>query len=82
MRLSDAFEKRRDGDGGDLAAVAKDFEWTATVININPGHNSALQKNCKPLYDYVRYVSRIKENKKHGMNAEESVNEAVGWAIK
>ena len=81
MRLSDAFEKRRDGDGGDLAAVAKDFEWTATVININPGHNSALQKNCKPLYDYVRYVGRITDNKKKGLPIKEAVDDAVNWAI-
>ena len=81
MRLSDAFEKRRDGDGGDLAAVAMDFEWTATVININPGHNSALQKNCKPLYDYVRYVGRITDNKKKGLPIKEAVDDAVNWAI-
>ena len=73
LRLSEAFEnKEKDGD----------FEWTAELININQDHNNSLQKNCKPLYDYVRYVSRIKENKKQGMTAEESVNEAVGWAIK
>ena len=82
MHLSDAFEKRRDGDGGDLAAVAKDFEWTATVININPGHNSALQKNCKPLYDYVRYVGKITDNKKKGLPIKEAVDDAVNWAIK
>ena len=78
MRLSDAFEKRRNG--GDPAEIAKDFEWTATVININPGHNSALQKNCKPLYDYVRYVGRIAENKKKGLPIKEAVDDAVNWA--
>ena len=59
----------------------QDFEWTATVININPGHNSALQKNCKPLYDYVRYVGRIKDNQKNGMPVKEAVDDAVNWAI-
>lgn len=73
LRLSDAFEeKEKDGD----------FEWTAELININSSHNKSLQKNCKPLYDYVRYVSKIKENKKHNMSTEEAVNEAVDWAIK
>ena len=40
------------------------------------------KKNCKPLYDYVRYVSKIKENKKLNMPTEEAVNKAVDWAIK
>ena len=84
MRLSDAFERRGDGAGGDCsttANVAKDFEWTATVININPGHNKTLQKNCKPLYDYVRYVGRIADNKKKGLPIKEAVDDAVNWAI-
>lgn len=73
LRLSDAFEdKENDGD----------FEWTAELININSNHNKTLQKNCKPLYDYVRYVSKIKENKKLNMPTEEAVNKAVDWAIK
>ena len=81
MHLSDAFERRKDRDGGNSADIAKDFEWTATVININPGYNSALQKNCKPLYDYVRYVGRIADNKKKGLSIKEAVDDAVNWAI-
>ncbi len=73
LKLSDAFEnKEKDGD----------FEWTAELININSNHNNSLQKNCKPLYDYVRYISRIKDNRKKGMSKEEVVNEAVDWAIR
>lgn len=73
LRLSDAFEtKEKSGD----------FEWTAEMINININHNTTLQKNCKPLYDYVRYVARIKDNRKQGMSATDVVNEAVVWAIK
>lgn len=34
------------------------------------------------MYDYVRYVSKIKENKKLNMPTEEAVNKAVDWAIK
>lgn len=59
----------------------KDFEWTATVININPEHNKTLQKNCKALYDYVRYVGRIADNKKKGLPIKEAVDDAVNWAI-
>lgn len=55
------------------------------IINkIEPSgtQRETLQKNCKPLYDYVRYVSKIKENKKLNMPTEEAVNKAVDWAIK
>ena len=34
------------------------------------------------MYDYVKYVSRVKENKKKGMPVTEAVDEAVDWAIK
>ena len=52
------------------------------MININPGHNSSLQKNCKPLYNYIQYVSRVSCNKKKGMSIKDAVVEAVDWAIK
>ncbi len=73
LKLSDAFENKEKGG---------DFEWTAELINININHNKTLQKKCKPLYDYVSYVSRITDNKKNGMSAVDAVNEAVDWACK
>lgn len=72
LRLSDSFEK---------PATQGEFEWTATMININRNHNESLQKKCIPLYNYVEYVSRILDNKKNGMPAAQAVNEAVDWAI-
>ncbi len=62
--------------------MAKQFQWTAHVININENSNKTLQKKCKPLYDYIRFVSRVKNNKKSGMQIDEAVNEAVDWACK
>ncbi|MBP5448360.1 MAG: hypothetical protein J6X95_09800 [Treponema sp.] len=73
LKLSDAFEIK-DNSG--------DFEWTADVININKGVNETLVKKCKSMYDYVRLVSRISENKKKKMKIEQAVREAVDWAIK
>ncbi len=59
------------------------FEWTAHVININENQNISLQKKCKPLYDYISFVSRINHKKEEeGMSAEAAVREAVDWAIK
>ena len=34
------------------------------------------------MYDYVRYVGRIAENKKKGLSTQEAVDDAVNWAIK
>ena len=70
--LSDAFEKP-DNSG--------DFEWTATLVNINRDRNKSIQKNCKPLYDYSSFVSRTRDNMLSGMPRHEAFEEAVDWAI-
>jgi len=72
LRISDAFI--RENKTGD-------FEWTATIININQNHNTSLQKNCKALYHYVQYVSRVVANTRNGMENKDAVEEAVEWAI-
>ena len=71
LKLSDAFF-HEDKSGK--------FEWTARVLNVNKEYNLSLQKKCKPLYDYIQFVSRINENKTKGMTIEEAVDEAVNWA--
>ena len=71
QKLSDAF-LNEDKSGK--------FEWTARILNINKKYNLSLQKKCKPLYDYIQFVSRINENKTKGMTIEEAVDEAVNWA--
>ena len=73
LKLSDAFI---DFDS------QEDFEWTATMININKNHNESLHKNCKPLYDYSSFVDRIKVNIKSGMKNEAAIDEAIEWGIK
>ena len=73
MRLSDSF-MRPDGSGA--------YEWTAYVKNINSNHNEPLQKKCKSLYDYSRFVAKVRENTKDGMEAREAVNDAVSMAIR
>ena len=71
-RLSDAF---------DVPDSSADFEWTATVLNINKNHNPDLQKSCKSLYDYTEYVNRVKENLKTKAR-DAAVQEAVDYAIR
>ena len=73
LKLATAFEQQ-DNSG--------DFEWTATVINMNPEHNKILHKNCKPLYHYVSFVYRIKDNIKSGITKDKAIEEAIDFAIK
>lgn len=72
LKLSDMFEKSIDSN---------DFEWTATVININKNHNSELQKSCKALYNYVEFISLIKENLKNGDSKNKAIEKALNFAI-
>ena len=73
LKLSHAFEvPKNEGE----------FEWTATLVNINKGHNEQLLAKCKPLGDYAAYIERIKVNLMQGLNKEEAVREAMEYAIK
>ena len=72
LYLSDAFE---------IPAESGDFEWTATMLNINAGRNKTLLQKCKPLYYYSCYVDRVKANVRSGMTKENAVSEAVNLAI-
>ena len=72
-RLSDLFE---------VSDSSGEFEWTATVININKKHNETLQKNCKSLYYYCVFVDRVKANLNKKMEPKDAINEAVDFAIK
>ena len=51
LRLSDSF----------INPIEKgNFEWTATVININKGKNDTLRNNCQPLDDYMFFVEKVR----------------------
>ena len=70
--LSDAFEK---------PTTAGEFEWTATVLNVNANHNPTLQKKCKALYDYSNFVANVRQRIKSGQERDEAVKAAVDDAI-
>lgn len=71
LKLSDAFINSNNSG---------EFEWTATVYNINPNMNDDLLNKCKALKDYMIFINRIRSNlKKH--HIEEAVEEAVKSCI-
>ena len=71
-RLSDVFEK---------PTTPGEFEWTATVLNVNANHNPALQKKCKALYDYSNFVANVRKRIASGQERDEAVKAAVDDAI-
>ena len=58
-----------------------DFEWTATVYNLNRGKNDDLLERCKPLSDYMELVNRIRDNQRKGMNVRNAIDDAVDSCI-
>ena len=73
LRLSDAFiNKSEDGT----------FEWTATMVNINKGHNTKLMKSCRILEEYSLFINRIKEYLGQKHSVENAVQTAVNDCIR
>ena len=61
----------------------KVFIQIPSPIKTDDNYNLTLQKKCKPLYDYVRFIARINHNKdEKSLSMKDSVNEAVDWTIK
>ena len=71
LKLSDAFEK---------SDYSGHFEWTATMLNINKGHNSEIMNKCQALFQYSEFITKIKEYKKI-MPIRDAVDKAVNYAI-
>jgi hypothetical protein len=73
LKLSDAFIHPDTG---------REFEWTATMYNLNKGKNDNLLHRCKPLSDYMTLVNYIRDNQKSGMPAKKAIDAAVKRCIK
>ena len=71
LYLSDAFQ---------TPDSRNEFEWTATVLNLNHPDNRALISRCKPLSDYTLLVSKIQQYSKT-MSLKQAVNKAVDDCI-
>ena len=72
LQLSDAFET----DTG-----ASEYEWTATMININSGKNQSIMDSCHVLYEYAVFVAKIKRYR-DSMELKEAIDLAVRECIK
>ena len=80
LRLSDALIRDSEDSDGDQPAV-HDFEWTATMLNINIGKNKDLLDKCRPLFEYSTLIQTIRDNKASGLELESAVTNAVDKCI-
>ena len=69
-RLSDAFSVPAEG-----------YEWTAHMLNINPGCNPELLARCEPLRGYVTLISMIRQGQAEGKQLTKAVREAIDTCI-
>lgn len=73
LKLSDAFIKPGSG---------KDFEWTATMLNINQGHNTELMEKCVPLGEYSDFIALVRKHQESlpfDKAVDKAVTTAQGW---
>lgn len=72
LKLSYAFMKPpRQGE----------FEWTATVLNINYEHNEKLLSNCKTLSEYAILIKTINEYKQKYDDIRDAMENAIDYCI-
>ncbi|MCR4745514.1 MAG: hypothetical protein K5894_09855 [Lachnospiraceae bacterium] len=74
-------EKLRLSDSFIIPDKTGEFEWTATLYNLNEGKNTELLMNCKPLRDYMTLITRIRNNFKETSDITIAVNRAVDSCI-
>ncbi len=77
----DSIEKLRLSDAFMHEDVDHEFEWTATMINLNKGKNEELLEKCKVLADYMVLINKIRVYKKEMGNIKDAVNRAVDECI-
>lgn len=69
IELEDAFP--------DMDGLEPCLKCTATLLNINYGHNREIMEHCKTLNDYAVFVQRLRDNQDLGMELGDAVEKAV-----
>ncbi|RGG64012.1 hypothetical protein DWW96_09965 [Eubacterium sp. AF17-7] len=72
LRLSDSFI---------MPCSEGEYEWTATVYNINDGHNKDLMNKCKILQEYATMVAKIREFRQKGCELDMAIEEAIEYCL-
>lgn len=77
LLLSQMFELKEKNTEGE-------FQWTATMLNINAGHNQELMERCRPLYEYAVFMGKIRtyqETLPLAVAADQAVEECIKEGI-
>ena len=72
LRLSDSFI---------MPCSEGEYEWTATVYNINDCHNNDLMNKCKILQEYATMVAKIREFRQKGCDLDMAIEEAIEYCL-
>ena len=72
LRLSDSFI---------MPCSEGEYEWTATVYNINDGHNKDLMNKCKILQEYATMVAKIREFRQKGCDLDMAIEETIEYCL-
>lgn len=73
LRLSDCFENTDN--------EAPCLECTATMLNINYGHNQELMKHCRRLEEYSIFVQCVREYIQSEPSVEDTLEKAIDTCI-
>lgn len=73
LRLSDCFENTDN--------EAPCLECTATMLNINYGHNQELMKHCRRLKEYSIFVQCVREYIQSEPSVEDALEKAIDTCI-
>ena len=74
MKLTDAFPE--------IEGKTSCVECTATLLNINYGHNAELMEKCRQLKEYALFIQCIRDYQKKGLGMEEAVESAIDDCIR
>ena len=72
QKLSDSFENPKDSDG---------FEWTATILNINYGHNKEILLKCRVLEEYSLFVQCVRKHLAKENIRDIAINNAIDECV-
>ena len=76
LKLSDAFI--RNEHTKDLTPA---LECTATLLNINEGHNLELMNNCRALREYAQFIKILRENLDNGIDKEQAILDTINYCM-
>ena len=75
LKLSDVFTADRDSEDFPV------LECSATVLNINYGHNEGTLSACKRLGDYSHFIYKVNEGIEKGLGKAEAIEKAIDYCI-